>query len=104
MICRVRTLLQIVAPIGALLVLLACGCGGEIDGDDVCRQAVDKHSTCVDEVDPFAAKLTIEGPCNDEVQFSGKLVPFRSWAGVYLACKLPPLTCTCPGQTWITDL
>ncbi len=52
----------------------------------------------------IAAKLKIEGPCHDEVQYGNKIVPFRSWAGVYVACKLPPLTCTCPGQTWITDL
>ena len=85
-------------------VLLIGGCGGETEGDDVCRQAVAKHSACVDEADPFAPKLKIEGPCNDEVLYGGKVVPFRSWAEVYIKCKLPPLTCTCPGQTWITDL
>lgn len=87
-----------------LVVLAGLACGGEVEGDDICRQAVAKHSACVDEADPFAAKLAIEGPCNDEVQYGGKIVPFRSWAEVYVACKLPPLTCTCPGQTWITDL
>ena len=59
-----RGILSTCALCCALIALVAGGCGGEIEGD-VCRQAVAKHSACVDEADPFAAKLKIEGPCND---------------------------------------